>query len=32
VLPPMTGRYLAWRMTADRVERVGLRDALLAES
>lgn len=32
VLPPAAGRYLAWRMTADRVERMGLREALQAES
>ena len=32
VLPPAAGRYLAWRMTADRVERMGLREALRAES
>ena len=32
VLPPAAGRYLAWRMTAERVERVGLREALRAES
>jgi hypothetical protein len=32
VLPPMAGRYLAWRMTAERVARIGLREALLAES
>lgn len=32
VLPPAAGRYLAWRMTADRVERMGLGGALLAES
>jgi len=28
VIPPGTGRYLAWRMTAERVERVGISDAL----
>lgn len=32
VLPPMTGHYLAWRMLAERVERVGLREAIRAES
>lgn len=32
VLPPMVGRYLAWRMTAERVERIGLREALRAEA
>ena len=28
VLPPGTGQYLAWRMMAERVERVGIGDAL----
>lgn len=28
VVPPGAGRYLGWRMTADRVARVGLREAL----
>ena len=28
VIPPGAGLYLAWRMTADRVARVGLREAL----
>lgn len=31
-LPDGAGRYLAWRMTVDRVERLGLRDALRAAS
>ncbi len=30
VLPPMTGRYLAWRMTSERVARAGLRAAIRA--
>lgn len=28
MVPPAAGRYLAWRMTAERVARVGLADAL----
>ena len=32
VLPPTAGHYLAWRMTAERVARVGLRDAIRAEA
>ena len=28
VLPPLTGRYLAWRMTAERVARIGIGAAL----
>lgn len=32
VLPPMAGQYLAWRMVEERVGRVGIRDALRAES
>jgi|CXWL01.1.fsa_nt_gi hypothetical protein len=28
VIPPGAGRYLAWRLTADRVARVGVREAL----
>lgn len=28
VIPPGAGLYLAWRLTADRVARVGLREAL----
>lgn len=28
VVPPGAGRYLGWRMTADRVARVGIREAL----
>jgi hypothetical protein len=32
VLPPMAGRYLAWRMTTERVARLGLRDAIRAEA
>jgi hypothetical protein len=28
VIPPGAGAYLAWRMTADRVARVGVREAL----
>jgi hypothetical protein len=28
VIPPMAGHYLAWRMTAERVTRVGLRAAI----
>jgi hypothetical protein len=28
VIPPGAGLYLAWRMTANRVARVGLREAL----
>ena len=28
VIPPLAGRYLAWRMTAERVARVGLGEAL----
>jgi hypothetical protein len=28
VIPSMAGRYLAWRMTAERVERVGLAAAI----
>jgi hypothetical protein len=28
VLPPGAGRYLAWRMTAERVARVGISEAL----
>lgn len=28
VVPPLAGRYLAWRLTAERVARVGLRAAL----
>lgn len=28
VIPPGAGRYLAWRLTADRVTRVGVREAL----
>ena len=28
VLPPGAGRYLAWRMLAERVKRVGLREAV----
>lgn len=28
VLPPAAGRYLAWRMTADRIARVGIAEAL----
>jgi hypothetical protein len=28
VIPPGAGAYLAWRMTADRVGRVGVREAL----
>jgi hypothetical protein len=30
VIPPRAGHYLAWRMTADRVSRVGLRAAIRA--
>ena len=32
VLPPMAGRYLAWRMLAERVTRVGLREAIRMEA
>ena len=28
VIPPGAGRYLAWRLTAERVARVGVREAL----
>jgi len=28
ILPPMAGRYLAWRMVEERVNRVGVRDAI----
>lgn len=28
VIPPQAGRYLAWRMTAERVARVGLAEAV----
>lgn len=28
VLPPLAGHYLAWRMLAGRIERVGLREAI----
>jgi hypothetical protein len=28
ILPPMAGRYLAWRMVAERVTRVGVREAI----
>jgi hypothetical protein len=28
VLPPFAGRYLAWRMLAERVERVGIGEAV----
>jgi hypothetical protein len=31
-LPPMAGRYLAWRMLAERVTRVGLREAIRMEA
>jgi hypothetical protein len=31
-LPPMAGRYLAWRMLEERVERVGLRNAIKMEA
>jgi hypothetical protein len=32
VLPPMAGRYLAWRMLEERVARVGLREAIRMEA
>jgi hypothetical protein len=32
VLPPTAGHYLAWRMLAERVERVGLREAIRMEA
>ncbi len=32
IIPPGAGNYLAWRMTAERVERVGLREALRLEA
>jgi hypothetical protein len=32
VLPPMAGRYLAWRMVSERVARVGLREAIRMEA
>jgi hypothetical protein len=32
VLPPTTGRYLAWRMVSERVTRVGLREAIRMEA
>lgn len=32
VLPPMAGPYLAWRMTAERLKRVGLREAIRMEA
>jgi hypothetical protein len=32
VLPPLAGHYLAWRMLAERVARVGLREAIRMEA
>lgn len=32
LLPPMTGRYLAWRMLSERVARAGLREAIRMEA
>ena len=32
VLPPMAGHYLAWRLLAERVKRVGLREAIRMEA
>ena len=32
VIPPMAGQYLGWRMTAERAERMEMREMLVAEA